>query len=182
MCIVQQYAQLGLNPSLALTLVRWLGPIYAQFHCPLYCFCMGFMIGHLNIVVAELFTQLPSSPWVHFPPPTCSAICAPDTTTGKTILYAWVTQISMLCFFATNFPFPLDENLRFSNWSHIYYIIKSQIDVYTPASVYFSCSTQGIKVFMHVCKCLIIIFLSSIWNVIILFLFSMFLSIFYILE
>lgn len=67
MCIVQQYAQLGLNPSLALTLVRSLGPIYAQFHCPLYCFCMGFMIGHLNIVVAELFTQLPSSPWVHFP-------------------------------------------------------------------------------------------------------------------
>ncbi|XP_033156505.1 uncharacterized protein LOC117138484, partial [Drosophila mauritiana] len=29
MCIVQQYARLGLNPSLALTLARSLGPIYA---------------------------------------------------------------------------------------------------------------------------------------------------------
>jgi len=106
-CIVQQYATWPKSDF---------GFDFGLCSCPNLCnTSVHFIIlawllrrqrdGHLNIVMADLFTKLPSSPCCccHFPP-TCSAICA-QTTTGKTFVYAWVTQISMLCFWPPLPPF-----------------------------------------------------------------------------
>lgn len=95
----------------------------SSVQCPLYYFSMSFMMatrrtpkyshrresdgdgGNGDGGVGDLFTKLLSSPWTlvlgpwsYLPlPTTCPAICA-ETTTGKSFVYAWVTQISMLCF------------------------------------------------------------------------------------